>query len=108
MGYPHSGWHCNRYRGATMSIETNRRDALAGAGLSGLVASVLARWGTAEAKGVMAIAPEADYQRDPPRWGSPEMAAPFRGFQHLDMRTRGAIIRLRQGGSGPPLLLVHG
>src|SRR5262249_60336337 len=26
----------------------------------------------------------------------------------LDVRTSGAIIRLRHGGSGPPLLLVHG
>jgi len=57
---------------------------------------------------VMAVATEADYERDPVRWGSAEMAAHFKGFQHLDMRTSGAIIRLRHGGSGPPLLLVHG
>jgi haloacetate dehalogenase len=36
------------------------------------------------------------------------MAAHFPGFKHLDMRTSGAVIRLRHGGSGPPLLLVHG
>ena len=32
----------------------------------------------------------------------------FPGFKHIDMRTKGAIIRLRHGGSGPPLLLLHG
>src|SRR5215813_14195082 len=94
--------------GATMSIETNRRDALAGAAVSGLVASVLASSATGQGTSVMAVATDADYQRDPTRWGSPEMAAHFPGFQHLDMRTSGAIIRLRHGGSGPPLLLVHG
>ena len=36
---------------------------------------------------------------------SPHM---FPGFRHLDMRTRGAVIRLRHGGSGPPLLMLHG
>ena len=30
----------------------------------------------------------------------------FPGFPHLDMRTSGAVIRLRHGGSGPPLLLA--
>ena len=49
-----------------------------------------------------------DYRRDPTRFGSPEVAALFPDFQHLDIRTRGATIRLRHGGSGPPLLLVHG
>src|SRR6516162_9367503 len=91
-----------------MSIETNRRDALAGAAVSGLVASVLASSATAQGTSVMAVATDADYQRDPTRWGSPEMAAHFPSFQHLDMRTSGAIMRLRHGGSGPPLLLLHG
>ncbi|MSP02664.1 MAG: alpha/beta hydrolase [Acetobacteraceae bacterium] len=36
------------------------------------------------------------------------MAAHFPGFQHLDLKTSGAVIRLRHGGSGPPLLLLHG
>src|SRR5438552_2964958 len=58
--------------------------------------------------GIVAVATAADYVRDPTRWGSPEVAAMFPGFQHLDMRTSGAVIRLRHGGSGPPLLLLHG
>ena len=55
-----------------------------------------------------AIATAADYARDPARWGTPEVAALFPGFQHLDMKTKGAVIRVRHGGSGPPLLLIHG
>ena len=57
---------------------------------------------------IMAQATAADYQRDPLRWGSEDVAAHFPGFMHVDVRTSGAIIRLRHGGSGPPLLLVHG
>jgi haloacetate dehalogenase len=57
---------------------------------------------------VMAKATAADYQRDPTRWGSAEVASHFPGFEHVDVRTQGAVIRLRHGGSGPPLLLVHG
>src|SRR5579883_1370211 len=49
-----------------------------------------------------------DYERAPNVWGSATVASWFPGFQHLDMRTSGAIIRLRHGGSGPPLLLLHG
>ena len=60
------------------------------------------------ANGVVAEAVAEDYVRDPTRWGSPEVAALFPGFKHIDMRTTGAIIRLRHGGSGPPLLLLHG
>src|SRR6516164_9670235 len=95
-------------RRTMMSIETNRRDALAGAAVSGLVASVWTTPVAAQSTGVMATATEADYKRDPTRWGSADMAAHFPGFKHLDMRTSGAVIRLRHGGSGPPLLLVHG
>src|SRR5438067_2452127 len=57
---------------------------------------------------IVAEATSADYVRDPTRWGSPEVAALFPGFKHIDMRTKGAIIRLRHGGSGPPMLLLHG
>lgn len=32
----------------------------------------------------------------------------FEGFTHLTVKTRGAAINLRYGGSGPPLLLLHG
>src|SRR5262249_7803152 len=66
----------NERRTTIMSIETNRRDALAGAAVSGLVASV---WTTpvaaAQSTGVMATATEADYKRDPTRWGSADRAA---------------------------------
>src|SRR5262249_56294927 len=57
---------------------------------------------------IMAQATASDYHRDPTRWGSEEVAAHFPGFMHVDVRTSGAVIRLRNGGSGPPLLLVHG
>src|SRR6202158_5416153 len=56
----------------------------------------------------MSEASPQDYVRDPTRWGSPEVAAMFPGFKHLDMRTKDAVIRVRHGGSGPPLLLLHG
>ena len=56
----------------------------------------------------MSEASPQDYVRDPTRWGSPEVAALFPGFKHLDMRTKGAVIRVRHGGSGAPLLLLHG
>src|SRR5437763_10936811 len=62
----------------------------------------------AAASAVLAEATSADYVRDPTRWGSAEVAALFPGFKHLDIRTKGAVIRLRHGGSGPPLLLLHG
>src|SRR5882724_8617607 len=55
-----------------------------------------------------AVISSADYVRDPNRWGTPEVAALFPGFRHVEMKTGGAIIRLRHGGSGPPLLLMHG
>jgi len=62
----------------------------------------------AEPTATLAEATSADYARDPTRWGSAEVAALFPGFKHIDMRTKGAIIRVRHGGSGPPLLLLHG
>jgi haloacetate dehalogenase len=63
---------------------------------------------SAQTPAVVAEASPADYTRDPTRWGSAEVAALFPGFRHLDLRTRGAVIRVRHGGSGPPLLMLHG
>ena len=61
---------------------------------------------------IMAQATADDYIRDPSRWGTAETAAHFPGFVHMDVRTRGATIRLRHSNNGgpskPPLLLVHG
>jgi haloacetate dehalogenase len=84
--------------------------ALAG----GLAATGLAS-APAQAQGASAnssnpayAADATDYQRDPSNWGSPEVAALFPGFIHMNIKTSGAVIRLRHGGSGPPLLLLHG
>src|ERR1700716_3200925 len=74
----------------------------------GAAAASIAAPSMAQTAAVTAEATAADYGRDPTRWGSAEVAALFPGFKHLDMRTKGAIIRLRHGGSGPPLLLLHG
>ena len=49
-----------------------------------------------------------DYERAPNVWGSAKVASWFPGFQHVNVMTSGAMIRLRHGGSGPPLLLLHG
>lgn len=78
----------------------------AGAAVSGVIGSpALAQQPPAAA---LAVASAEDYALNPTRWGSAEVAALFPGFQHLDIRTSGAVIRLRHGGSGPPLLLLHG
>ncbi len=88
----------------------NRRDVMAGvaAGAAISAAAVTPADAQAAAGAIMAEATPDDYKRDPVRWGSPDVAALFPGFKHLDMRTSGATIRLRHGGSGPPLLLLHG
>src|SRR5262249_50922575 len=99
-------------------MTTHRQSEYADQGLSrrglvqaltaGAAASIATPAAAQQETGVLAEATAADYARDPARWGSAEVAALFPGFKHLDMRTKGAVIRLRHGGSGPPLLLVHG
>ena len=86
------------------------RRGLVQAMAAGAAAASVATPAAAQAQqtAVLAEATAADYARDPTRWGSPEVAALFPGFKHIDMRTKGAIIRLRHGGSGPPLLMLHG
>ena len=74
----------------------------------GAAASAIATPAAAQTAAILAEATAADYARDPTRWGSAAVAALFPGFKHVDMRTKGAIIRVRHGGSGPPLLLLHG
>src|SRR5215475_2427328 len=74
----------------------------------GAAASSLATPASAQPTAILAEATSADYVRDPTHWGRAEVAALFPGFKHLDMRTKGAVIRVRHGGSGPPLLLLHG
>jgi hypothetical protein len=68
---------------------------------AGATASVFATPSSAQQTTALAEATSADYVRDPTRWGSPEVAALFPGFKHLDMRTKGAVIRLRHGGFRP-------
>jgi len=90
-----------------MDTSVSRR-GLVQALAAGAAAATVATPASAQQTATMAEATSADYVRDPTRWGSPEVAALFPGFKHLDMRTKGAIIRLRHGGSGPPLLMLHG
>ena len=68
----------------------------------GAAAASIATPSLAQQTSVLAEATTADYARDPTRWGSADVAALFPGFKHVDMRTKGAVIRLRHGGSGIP------
>src|ERR1700674_5375433 len=74
----------------------------------GAAAASIATPSMAQPATVIAEVTAADYVRDPTRWGSAQVAALFPGFRHLVLGTKGAVIRLRHGGSGPPLLLLHG
>ena len=76
--------------------------------VAGAAASIATPSPAQQQTAVLAEATDADYAHDPTRWGSEEVAALFPGFRHLDLRTRGAVIRVRHGGAGPPLLLLHG
>src|SRR5438105_13038311 len=87
--------------------EISRRDLMRVAAAGAAAASIAAP-ASAQTTAVAGEASSADYQRDPTRWGSAAVAALFPGFKHVDMRTKGAVIRMRHGGSGPPLLLLHG
>jgi haloacetate dehalogenase len=86
----------------------SRRDLVQTLAASAAAMSIATPAAAQQQSAVLAEATAADYVRDPTRWGSPEIAALFPGFKHIDMRTKGAVIRLRHGGSGPPLLLLHG
>jgi haloacetate dehalogenase len=88
--------------------EGSSRRGLVQALAAGAAAASVVTPSLAQPAAVLAEATSADYVRDPTRWGSAEVAALFPGFKHLDIRTKGAVIRLRHGGSGPPLLLLHG
>src|SRR2546430_9947358 len=87
--------------------EISRRDLMRVAAAGAAAASIAAP-ASAQTTAVVGEAASADYQRDPTRWGSAAVAALFPGFKHVDMRTKGAVIRVRHGGSGPPLLLLPG
>jgi len=50
----------------------------------------------------------ADHQSDVAQPPPPSAAALFPGFEIQRIQTSGATINLRRGGSGPPLLLIHG
>jgi hypothetical protein len=84
------------------------RRGLFGTLAAGAAAASAATPSLAQRSTVLAEATSADCVRDPTRWGSAELAALFPNFKHLDIRTKGAVIRVRDGGSGPPLLLLHG
>src|SRR5262249_46451635 len=86
----------------------SRRDMVAALAAGAAAAGVATPSAAQQPSAVLAEATAADYVRDPPRWGTRGVAALFPGLKHIDMPPRGAITRLRHGGSGPPLLLLHG
>jgi len=90
------------------ATEVSRRNLVHAIAVGAAAASIATPSVAQTSASIVAEATAADYRRDPTRWGSAEIAALFPGFKHLDMRTKGAIIRVRHGGSGPPLLMLHG
>src|SRR5713101_6431316 len=75
---------------------------------TGAAAASVATPSLAQHTTVLAEATSADYARERTRWSSTEVAALFPWFKHLDMRTKGAVIRVLHGVSGAPFLLMHG
>jgi haloacetate dehalogenase len=86
----------------------NRRRLVQAMAAGAAAAGAFAATASAAPQAPPSIATAEDYERDPHRWGRKDVAALFPGFQHMDVKTKGATIRLRHGGSGPPLLLIHG
>jgi pimeloyl-ACP methyl ester carboxylesterase len=107
-------WQLTEEADMTMHLQSEQtEEGLSRRGLvqtlaAGVAIASVATPSSAQQNAVLAEATSADYARDPTHWGSAEVAALFPGFKHLDMRTKGAVIRLRHGGSGPPLMLLHG
>ena len=52
--------------------------------------------------------PDPCKQDGPDPSASPQAASLFPGFESRRIPTTGATINVRRGGSGPPLLLIHG
>src|SRR6266566_4193948 len=88
--------------------DLSRRDVFQAMAAGAAASAAMVSPAFAQAPPATSMISSADYVRDPNRWGTAEVAAFFPGFQHVEMKTSGAIIRLRHGGSGPPLLLMHG
>src|SRR5258706_13602439 len=86
----------------------SRRKMFQAMAASAAASAAIASPALAQTAPAASVISSADYVRDPNRWGTPEVAALFPGFAHVEIKTSGAIIRLRHGGSGPPLLLMHG
>ena len=92
-------------------LGVNRRHVLqaaaAGVATSGAGGPPAAAQPKQNPSGTVAVATPDDYVRDPTRWGSPEIAALFPGFTHMDMRTSGAVPTGNGAGIGCNSALIH-